>query len=152
MFQRKWARPEGVHEIPSLNLGKLTCQSQLTTTVTELLADMTKYLRCHYVLQTNPCISTCCSWGQRIAKQNIVNKSMFVEMFSCLWGRCDVGESGDVMYHRRGRLGKKKEREETLWAAFYVLMILTPCSTLYSGGPSPVWWQQGKERQPKQVA
>lgn len=50
-----------------------------------------------------------------------------------------MGESGDVMYHRRGRLGKKKEREETLWAAFYVLMILTPCSTLYSGGPSPVW-------------
>ena len=49
-----------------------------------------------------------------------------------------MGESGDVMYHRRGRLGRK-EREETLWDAFYVLMILTLCSTLYSGGPSPVW-------------
>ena len=108
----------------------------------ETLADMTKYLRCHHVLQTNPCISTCCSWGQRKSKtkQNTVNKSMFVEKCSCPWGRCDVGESGYVICHRRERLGRNKKREGALWGLLCANNVDSLLHTL-------LWWAASGEQQ-----
>lgn len=104
------------------------------------LADMTKYLRCHHVLQTNPCISTCCSWGHRRVKQN---KTLWIK--ACLWKSAAVCEKG-VMWEKAARSsvtggegweGIRRGRE--LLGAFYALTMQTPCFTLYSGGSS-LWW------------
>lgn len=104
------------------------------------LADMTKYLRCHHVLQTNPCISTCCSWGHRRVKQN---KTLWIK--ACLWKSAAVCEKG-VMWEKASRSsatggedweGIRRGRE--LCGAFYALTMQTPCSTIYSDGSS-LWW------------